>query len=84
MVFVKIATHLSRLKDFNLFHGRKNAVNARKSMKQQKECAVNNCEDIKCPEEIRMEFVCRILRLFKRALKMDKEAPDDKGAGKSI
>jgi hypothetical protein len=41
------------------------------------------CEDIKYPEEIRMEFICRVLRLFKRALKKDRGA-DDQGACKDI
>ena len=50
----------------------------------QREGGDRRYEDVKYPEEIRMEFVCRIMRLFKRALRMEKEAPDDKGASKSI
>ena len=51
----------------------------------QREGGDRRYEDIKYPEEIRMEFVCRIMRLFKRALKIESaEKSNDKRAGKSI
>lgn len=54
-------------------------------MKQENRNIDKGREDVRYPEEIRMEFVCRLLRLFKRALKIESaEKSNDKRAGKSI
>ena len=54
-------------------------------MKLKRESTDKNCEEIKYPEEIRMEFVCRVLRFFKRSLKPENiGVSDEKWCGKDI
>ena len=53
-------------------------------MKQKTENAEDSgYDDVRYPEEIALQFICRVLRRFLRTLKSGEE-DDDKGAGESI